>query len=229
MARCSVFLGSVATACLVLVAPIHAQTSFVGRCVGVIDGDSIKVQDGGTTKEIRLEGIDAPEKTQGFSDLAKQTLSGLVYGQEVVITGRKRDAHNRLLARVYVGATDVNLEMVRLGLAWHYKHFSDDQALANAELQAREQRVGLWVDRTAVPPWAYRHPSSSFSRPSNPSGATRAPNAAHGEVHGNTRSRVFHTSACPNYRCRNCTARFSGEAAALAAGYRPAGCCHQRQ
>ncbi|MEE8369267.1 MAG: thermonuclease family protein, partial [Dehalococcoidia bacterium] len=36
------------------------------------------------------------------------------------------DRYGRLVARVYVGTNDVNLELVRAGFAWHYRQYSDD-------------------------------------------------------------------------------------------------------
>jgi endonuclease YncB( thermonuclease family) len=212
-----------------LVSPSHAVAVINGRCVAVLDGDSIRVLQGRDTIEIRLEGIDAPEHRQAYAERAKQSLSDLVYGKNVKVAGVSTDNFGRLLGRVFVAGLDVNLEMVRRGLAWHYKRYSKDAALADAESVARVRRAGLWADPEPVPPWSFRRgpqpPSPSPSADEIPAGADAAP----GEVHGNTSSRVFHTTSCPNYRCRNCTARFRGQAAALAAGYRPAGCCHPGQ
>ncbi len=126
---------------------------------------------------------------------------------------------------MFVGELDVNLEMVRRGLAWHYKRYSTDPALADAEAAARARRAGLWADPAPVPPWSYRRNPQAPS-PSSIGEVPGAAGATPGEVHGNTASRVFHASSCPNFRCRNCTARFADAGAARAAGYRPAGCCH---
>jgi endonuclease YncB( thermonuclease family) len=222
---------AIAIALTVLAAPSSATRRFVGRCVGVLDGDSIQALDRGTMVEIRLEGIDAPEHRQAFAERAKQTLSDLIYGKDVEIAGATTDDYGRLVARVFAGGVDVNLEMVRRGLAWHYTRYSRDRALADAEATARARRAGLWVDAAPVPPWLYRRqarPPSSTIGDSGAGGAQSSTTSAgaRGEVHGNTSSRVFHTASCPNYRCRNCTARFASEEAARAAGYRPAGCCH---
>ena len=48
---------------LSLPAFVHAQTLLTGKTTSVVDGDTIKVlTQAGQEKEIRLEGIDAPEK-----------------------------------------------------------------------------------------------------------------------------------------------------------------------
>jgi endonuclease YncB( thermonuclease family) len=52
---------------------------------------------------------------------------------------------------------DVNLAMVRAGLAWHYRyHCPDDRTLAEAEAEARAARRGLWADGRPEAPWEWR-------------------------------------------------------------------------
>ena len=50
----------------------------------------------------------------------------------------------------------VNLEMVAEGWAWHCRAYSRDPRLADAELAARRNGLGLWADREPVPPWEFR-------------------------------------------------------------------------
>ena len=38
----------------------------------------------------------------------------------------------------------LNRELVRRGLAWHYKEYSDDKRLADDENSARSKKLGLW-------------------------------------------------------------------------------------
>jgi endonuclease YncB( thermonuclease family) len=57
-----------------------------GRVVGVADGDTITVLDGAKMQhKIRLAGIDAPEKSQPFSQRSKESLSGLVFSKPVKV------------------------------------------------------------------------------------------------------------------------------------------------
>jgi endonuclease YncB( thermonuclease family) len=148
--------AAAALAVVALAAGAAPAPAFTGRCVGVLDGDSIEVRVAGEARQIRLHGIDAPERGQAFSSRAKQELSNLVFGRDVVVAGSETDQYGRLVARVRVGDLDVNLEMVRRGLAWHYRRYSSDPALAEAESAARAGRVGLWVDRDPLPPWSFR-------------------------------------------------------------------------
>ena len=199
----------------------------------MLDGDSIRVVRRNEQIDVRLEGIDAPEHHQDFADRSKQELSDLVYGKEVEVARVTTDNYGRLVSRVYIDQLNVNLEMVRRGLAWHYKRYSTDSALAAAETTARARRAGLWVDPAPVPPWSYRRSGAqsgspaAAAQPRQPQTQTHpSAGGASDEVHGNTSSHVFHTASCPNYRCRNCTAIFAGATAAEAAGFKPAGCCH---
>jgi len=57
-------------------------TDFTGRVVGVIDGDSIRVMHDGKAEQIRLNGIDCPEKKQPAGTRAKQFTSGEVLGRK---------------------------------------------------------------------------------------------------------------------------------------------------
>ena len=57
--------------CLTLVFEFAIPTtslasSFTGKVVGVIDGDTIDVLHNGQSERIRLNGIDCPEKGQAF-------------------------------------------------------------------------------------------------------------------------------------------------------------------
>jgi endonuclease YncB( thermonuclease family) len=71
--------------CLLAPAYLFAQT-FSGKCVGVTDGDTIKVLRDGREAKIRLEGIDCPETGEPFSAKAKKFTSSLVFGKTVAVS-----------------------------------------------------------------------------------------------------------------------------------------------
>lgn len=136
---------------------------YVGRIVGVVDGDTVDLlTDSKQLIRVRLSGIDAPEKRQAFGDVAKKALSDLTFDRRAIISGDKRDKWGRLVGKVTVSGTDANLQMIRHGLAWHYKRFQKEQPLedrntyAEAELIAKAKQVGLWSDKHALPPWEFR-------------------------------------------------------------------------
>ena len=135
----------------------------LGHVVGVSDGDTITVLDGSKQRHvIRLMGIDAPEKRQAFGQKAKQSLSELVFGRDVSVTWFKNDRYGRIVGQVHVGDTDVCLEQIKRGLAWHYKQYEREQSVedrsryANADKVARLAKIGLWADEHPIEPSAFR-------------------------------------------------------------------------
>lgn len=137
---------------------------FTGQVVAVEDGDTIVVlDDANGIYKIRLQGIDAPEGGQAFGDRSGQSLSEMVSGKQVEIEWSKRDRYRRLVGKVLSNGSDVCLQQIRAGMAWHYKHYQNEQSAedrelyANAENEARSARLGLWSDENRVPPWQFRH------------------------------------------------------------------------
>jgi endonuclease YncB( thermonuclease family) len=136
----------------------------VGRCVAVPDGDTIVLRTADRKRhEVRLQGIDAPEKGQRYGTVSKTNLTRLVYQKEVEVDWNKRDHYGRQVGRVYVGDIDVNLMQLHAGLAWVYREYLDELAPADrriylqAEQTARDRGLGLWRDRRPTPPWEWRH------------------------------------------------------------------------
>ncbi len=142
---------------------VNAQT-LVGKVIAVKDGDTVVVlDDQKRSYDVRLAGIDAPEKAQSFGQRAKENLSDISFGMRVEVFGSKIDKYGRTVGKIMVGAIDANLEQVRAGMAWHYKEYQREQSAADraayaaAEEKARANRVGLWRDLSPTPPWDWRH------------------------------------------------------------------------
>ncbi len=130
---------------------------FTGRVVGVSDGDTITVLHNGKGERIRLHGIDCPEKRQAFGNRAKQFTSNLVFAKTVTVQVMDRDRYGRTVGEVLLpDGRSLNHELVRAGLAWMYRRYTDDQSLSDLEEEARVARRGLWADPHAVPPWEWR-------------------------------------------------------------------------
>jgi endonuclease YncB( thermonuclease family) len=141
---------------LVLV-PILSHAEFVGKVVGVIDGDSIRVMRKGKAEQIRLLGIDCPEKRQPFGTRAKEYTSELAFGKDVTVYGDKRDRYGRTLAEVLLpDGRSLNQEIIKAGLAWWFRNYSNDLRLAELERQAQLAKKGLWIEPHPVPPWEWR-------------------------------------------------------------------------
>ncbi len=128
-----------------------------GKVVRVADGDTITVLDGSNTQhKVRLNKIDAPESGQAFGNVSKKHLSSMVAGKEVKVAWEKTDKYGRVLGDVTCCSTNVNLQMVKDGLAWHFKFYDKTPEYAEAEKTAREKKLGLWADPNPVEPYQFR-------------------------------------------------------------------------
>ncbi len=142
---------------IALVASQALAADFTGRVVGVADGDTITVLHNGKGERIRLHGIDSPEKRQAFGNRAKQFTSTLVFGKTVTVQPVDHDRYGRTVGVVLLpDGRSLNHELVRAGLAWMYRRYTNDQSLSDLEEEARVARRGLWADPHAVPPWEWR-------------------------------------------------------------------------
>lgn len=123
------------------------------------DGDSFSVQRSPTAprEEIRIFGIDAPERNQPWSGRSRKALSERVYGKVVRIEPTGRDRYDRIVARVYADGVSVGDAQLREGHAWVYRKYDDSEAPLALEAEARAARRGLWsLPEPPVPPWEWR-------------------------------------------------------------------------
>jgi micrococcal nuclease len=135
----------------------YTQT-IVGKVVGIMDGDTFKlITKDSTLLKVRLANIDCPEKKQPFSAKAKQFVSKAIFSRKVTIYVLKKDRYRRLIANViYNDSLNLNHELVKNGLAWHYVKYSKDTMLQTFENTARIKKIGLWLDENPIAPWDWR-------------------------------------------------------------------------
>jgi micrococcal nuclease len=95
---------------------LNKSTALVSK---VIDGDSIELQNG---IEVRLLGINAPERGQPYYQEATNRLKELVEGKSIVLENdvQDKDQYGRLLRYIFVDDLFVNLELVKEGYATVY-------------------------------------------------------------------------------------------------------------
>lgn len=133
--------------------------TFTAKVIRIIDGDTMEVLYEETPIKIRLAHIDCPEKRgkQPFGNNAKIALSDLCFGQNVTVLGESYDRYKRLLAVIINEAKqNVNQELVKRGMAWHFKRYSTDQTYHQLEMEARKNKIGLWQDQNPIAPWNWR-------------------------------------------------------------------------
>jgi endonuclease YncB( thermonuclease family) len=155
--------GALVLATLALPLAAHSDT-LQGHVVGVTDGDTITLLDATKAQyKIRVAGIDAPEKKQPFGQRSKESLSDLAFNKDLTIEWSKKDRYGRIVGKlINKQGRDLNLEQVKLGMAWHYKKYEKEQSpedrrlYAAAEDVAKGKHVGLWSAPNPVPPWDYR-------------------------------------------------------------------------
>ena len=146
--------------CLLYLSPAQAA-SFIGKVVGIADGDTLTVLTPSKKQhKIRLGAIDAPKKHQPFGTKSKQSLSDLCFGKDAEITPRVRDRYQRIVARVRCAGVDVNSEQVNRGMAWVYRRYAKDHDLYVLEHGAKVEKRGLWADSSPTPPWQWRKNSN---------------------------------------------------------------------
>lgn len=192
--------------------------------VRVVDGDTLDV--GGV--RYRLHGIDAPEAGQvcnapdggtwpcGSDAISK--IQDLVQGRTVACEGKGQDAYGRIIAVCFADSNEINADMVRAGLAWAFRKYSEDYT--RLEQEARQAHRGVWRVETEAP-WDYRA-SKWFSA------VSQSPNQAC-PIKGNVNrqgERIYHTPWSRDYaKTKINTASgerwFCSEDEAVAAGWRP--------
>lgn len=112
----------------------------------IIDGDTVTIAGG---ERVRLLGIDTPEVDEACYTEAKNLLGKLVLSQKVKLVSdvRDKDQYGRQLRFIFLNDKNVNLELVKAGLAVAY--FFEDQ-LYKKEIQVAEKAA---IDNKASCLW----------------------------------------------------------------------------
>ncbi len=129
-----------------------------GKIIHVVDGDTYDLLTADKIKiRIRMDGIDAPERSMAFYKVSKNYLGVLCLNKTVKIVKTDTDRYGRIVAFTYLeNGKELGHEMIKAGMAWHFKKYNKDSDLAKLELEARKAKRGLWIDPKPVPPWEYR-------------------------------------------------------------------------
>jgi endonuclease YncB( thermonuclease family) len=133
-----------------------SHTCFAGdyQVTRVIDGDTLVVTKGSVKLTIRLVGIDAPEVShkkyepgQPFSQQSTKHLAGFVLNEQVTVKSFGNDRYGRILGEVFLNGKNVNLELIKAGLAEVYRGTPASGmnmgAYWEAERQAQKAEKGM--------------------------------------------------------------------------------------
>ena len=121
----------------------------------VYSGDTVKVEGHDIEVRVRMVGVDAPEVSRGwgkpgqaFSQEARDHLAGLIRNKTVDVQGHGLDDLGRVLGVIHLKERNINLEMIRAGLAEVLRglapHKFDLIPYWLAEKQARDAGIGVW-------------------------------------------------------------------------------------
>lgn len=126
--------------------------------VSIADGDTLVVADGEHRITLRLAEIDAPERTQPYSQVARRNLVGLCTSAKAVrFEPVTIDRYGRTVAHVWCDNVLVNWRQVEDGLAWCFtKYLLSPDTCLPLERAARADRRGLWREPAPVAPWVFR-------------------------------------------------------------------------
>lgn len=131
--------------------------------VSVADGDTLVVADGERRVTLRLAKIDAPERTQPYSQVARRNLVDLcTSAKSVRFEPVTADRYGRTVAHVWCDEVHINWRQVEDGLAWCFaKYLQSPDTCLPLERAARADRRGLWREPAPVAPWVFRESKRS--------------------------------------------------------------------
>ena len=136
-----------------------------GKVIEVESGDTLVILYESKKMDVRLLGIDAPEPQQSYGAEAKSFVRGILDGKVVTLRALGTDNRGRVWGDILIPTDfpdlfddrNVNAEIVEAGYAWwHEKSAPDNMTLKNMESHAKAAKLGLWADRSPLPPWEFR-------------------------------------------------------------------------
>ena len=108
----------------------------------VVDGDTFQLKSG---KRVRLMGIDAPEFDRCGGSQAKDRLTELIMGKNVILKEETEKAFGRSLSLVYYGGSFINKIMLEEG--WgrtDYRKNTQRDVLTSAFHEAQVNKAGIF-------------------------------------------------------------------------------------
>jgi len=134
------------------------QTTLTAKVVGIKDGDTVVVLDSlNYQTTLRLAEVDCPEKDQPFGTKAKQFTSDQIYRKQIKYIVTDIDRYGRSIAKIYYDDNKyLSAEIIKNGFGWHYKKYSTSKDLATFEINARKNKIGLWIDENPIQPAQWR-------------------------------------------------------------------------
>ena len=145
-----------------------ARQPWSGKVAAVSDATTLEISRAGRSESLRLAGVAPPEMDQPWGRQALEFVKTSALGQTVTVEPQGLDHKKRHLAHIILpDGRDLGAEMVKEGLAWHYRRWSKNPLLGDLEKDARDEKRGLWSAPDPIAPWDWRsegHGKSSSSK-----------------------------------------------------------------
>jgi endonuclease YncB( thermonuclease family) len=134
------------------------------KLIGVLDGDTVKIQYFGHITPLRLAFIDAPElgqktflQNKDAGMLATRCLQRILSHHPLTLLAHGRDTYQRLIGSLQTPDYDVQLEMLERGCASILPlSLAKCPQCFRARERAQRKRVGLWTYGGFMRPMVYR-------------------------------------------------------------------------
>ena len=125
------------------------------KVMRVYDGDTLRAKGYDIEIKVNLIGIDAPEipikkgePGQPYGRQAKKFLANMILDKRVIIKGYGIDRYNRVLGVVYLEGKNINLEILKAGLAEFDRSYKPQQfdplPYQLAATAAKKSGEGMW-------------------------------------------------------------------------------------
>src|SRR5688572_10070253 len=109
---------------LLITGLLRADTCTVTR---VTDGDTVRAVCAGSALTLRLNAVDAPERSQPYGRESAKAVAELVLDRDVTVRAVDVDRYGRTVARITLAdGRDLGRELVKAGLAWWYRKYAPD-------------------------------------------------------------------------------------------------------
>ncbi len=146
--------------CCLTFLPSLSSTWEIRGPAQVVDADSLIING----RNIRLDGIDAPEWNQECRKKGEKWMAGqsatqalriMLKDQSVTCFDTRQQSHHRVVARCWLNGVDLGKILVSNGWAFDSPRHSKGY-YAHDEAFAREKHLGIWTG-SCDPPWVWRH------------------------------------------------------------------------
>lgn len=140
--------------------------------IRVIDGDSLVVETETGALQVRISGVNAPDRGECHHLEARAYLEEAVEGATLAIAREGTDQYGRVLARVEANGADLALRLIRDGQGVAMTDGSHPDDLVEAEEAAYRERQGMWGPACGAghPPLMDFDPEESVVDPPGPDG-----------------------------------------------------------